>query len=133
MRVGCSSNKYLFYLQLAAPLLPASGQEYNDPQSQWVVSLGNIKLSEEMLKLLTTARQDKHRQKNICTHTYKCIQSPTQPLIYQKKYWHLQYILHYTSVCGPTMLAKYLQDPGIMVANAINNIFHSWISRVSQI
>ena len=44
VRVGCSSSKYLVYLQLGAPLLPASIQEYNDPQSQWVGSLGSLHL-----------------------------------------------------------------------------------------
>ena len=44
VRVGSSSSKYLFYLQLGAPLLPASIQEYNDLQSQWVGSLGSLHL-----------------------------------------------------------------------------------------
>ena len=54
VRVGSSSSKYLFYLQLGAPLLPASIQEYNDPQSQWVGSLGNVHLRGETTKLCTT-------------------------------------------------------------------------------
>ena len=54
VRVGRSSSKYLFYLRLGAPLLPASIQEYNDPQSQWVGSLGSLYLRGEITKLFTT-------------------------------------------------------------------------------
>ena len=54
VRVGSSSSKYLFYLQLGAPLLQASIQECNDPQSQWVGSLGSLHLRDETTKLFTT-------------------------------------------------------------------------------
>ena len=54
-----SSSKYLFYLQLGAPLLPASIQEYNDPQSQCVSSLGNMHLKGEITKLFIIATDKK--------------------------------------------------------------------------
>ena len=54
VRVGRSSSKYLFYLQLGALFLPASIQECNDPQSQCVGSLGSLHLRGWIAKLFST-------------------------------------------------------------------------------
>ena len=69
VRVGSSSSKYLFYLQLGAPLFPAGVQEYNDCQSQCVGSLGNMHLRGEITKLFIIAT-DKTDTTKTYVHTH---------------------------------------------------------------
>ena len=69
VRVGSSSSKYLFYLQLGAPLFPAGVQEYFDCQSQCVGSLGNMHLRGEITKLFIIAT-DKTDTAKTYVHTH---------------------------------------------------------------
>ena len=86
---------------------------------------GEHQASSRNNKIITTDTNKQHTDKNYL-HTHLQMDTFYNSISdVQKKYWHLQYILHYTSVCGPSMLAKYLQKPGILVKSAISNIFDS--------